>query len=292
MGLGTSATHLPLYCRFRRSEPLTEGGACSHRTSGERPVATPSWLLRSRILQRSRWACIRGGRSMSAPAIKSPHYARDGRKGDKSRTVGVPAACPSHDSEAQRLSVRRFVGAATVHLLDAIDGRGALRHDIKAIDPASSGFAGSALPCHAGADDTLAILAAFALAQPGDVVVGATEGFRGSAVVGDLFAGMAKTTGVVAIVTDGLARGSEGIAKIGVPVFAGGISPNSAARSGPGTVGLPVTISGVHIAPGDVMVGDRDGVVVVQQSSSTACTSGSRRCARQKPPIPLGRTAK
>ncbi len=97
-----------------------------------------------------------------------------------------------------------------------MDGRGALDYVIKAIDPASA-FAGPALTCHAGADDTLAILAAFALAQPGDVVLAATEDFRGSAVVGDLFAAMAKTAGVAAIVTDGLARDSTGIIEVGVP---------------------------------------------------------------------------
>jgi 4-hydroxy-4-methyl-2-oxoglutarate aldolase len=68
---------------------------------------------------------------------------------------------------------------------------------------------------------------------------------------------------VAAIMTDGLARDSVGIAEVGLPVFASGLSPNSAARSGPGTVVLPITVSGVQITPGDVIVGDRDGVVVV-----------------------------
>jgi 4-hydroxy-4-methyl-2-oxoglutarate aldolase len=70
---------------------------------------------------------------------------------------------------------------------------------------------------------------------------------------------------VAAIVTDGLARDSVGIAEVGLPVFASGLSPNSAARSGPGTAVLPITVSGVQITPGDVIVGDRDGVVVVPQ---------------------------
>ena len=60
-------------------------------------------------------------------------------------------------------------------------------------------------------------------------------------------------------VTDGLARDSAGIAEVGLPVFASGISPNSAARSGPGTIGLPITVSGVRIEPGDIVVGDPDG---------------------------------
>ncbi|MBV9382728.1 MAG: RraA family protein [Streptosporangiaceae bacterium] len=117
--------------------------------------------------------------------------------------------------------------------------------------------------CYVGTEDTLALLAALELARPGDVVVAATEEFKGSAVVGDLFAAMARTQRVTAIVTDGLARDSEGIAATGLPVFASGISPSSAARSGPGTVGLPIDIGGVRISPGDVLVGDQDGVAVV-----------------------------
>jgi 4-hydroxy-4-methyl-2-oxoglutarate aldolase len=166
-------------------------------------------------------------------------------------------------SRPDEVSVQRYARAATVHLVDAMGGRGGLDHRIKAIDPESSTCVGTALTCYAGPDDTLAILAAFEVAEPGDIVVASTEGFKESAVVGDLFAAMARTSGIVAIVTDGLARDSSGIIDSGLPVFASGVSPNSAARSGPGTVGLPITISGVRIASGDVVIGDRDGIVVI-----------------------------
>jgi 4-hydroxy-4-methyl-2-oxoglutarate aldolase len=96
-------------------------------------------------------------------------------------------------------------------------GRGALDYQIKAINPASAGFTGTALTCYSGPDDALAILAAFEIAQPGDVVVAATEAFKGSAVVGDLFAAMAVTSSVAAIVTDGLARDCDGIIATGLP---------------------------------------------------------------------------
>jgi 4-hydroxy-4-methyl-2-oxoglutarate aldolase len=164
-------------------------------------------------------------------------------------------------------SVRRFSGAATVHLADAMDGRGALDYQIKAINPAARTFTGTALTCHSGPDDALAILAAFEIAQPGDVIVAATEAFKGSAVVGDLFAAMAVTAGVAAVVTDGLARDCDGIIDTGLPVFASGVSPNSAAQSGPGTVGLPIVINNVRVTPGDVVVGDSDGVIVVPQEN-------------------------
>src|SRR5450432_796153 len=162
--------------------------------------------------------------------------------------------------------VAKFAGAETVHVVDAMDGHGALDYRIKPLDPGSASFAGPALTCHAGADDNLAILAAFAVAQPGDVIVAAADGFTGSAVVGDLFARYARNCGITAIVTDGLARDTAGIIATGLPVFVGGVTPGSSARSGPGTVGLPIVIGHISIAPGDLIVGDRDGVVVVPRA--------------------------
>jgi 4-hydroxy-4-methyl-2-oxoglutarate aldolase len=164
--------------------------------------------------------------------------------------------------------VAKFAGAETVHVVDAMDGHGALDYRIKPLDAGSASFAGPALTCHAGADDNLAILAAFAIAQPGDVIVAAADGFTGSAVVGDLFARYARNCGIAAIVTDGLARDTAGIIATGLRVFVGGVTPGSSARSGPGTVGLPIVIGQISVSPGDLLVGDRDGVVVVPRSEA------------------------
>ncbi len=160
----------------------------------------------------------------------------------------------------------RFAGVAAVHVVDAMGGHGALDYRIKPLDPNTASFVGPALTCHAGADDNLAILGAFAIARPGDVVVAACEAFTGTAVVGDLFAGMARNCQVAAIVTDGLARDTTGIVATGLPVFVSGVTSNSSAKSGPGTVGVPIVIGNVAISPGDVLVGDRDGIVVVPQA--------------------------
>ena len=66
--------------------------------------------------------------------------------------------------------------------------------------------------------------------------------------------------------TDGLARDRAGIVAAGLPLFCAGIVPNSPAKNGPGSVGLPITIGGVPVSSGDVVVGDADGVVVVPQA--------------------------
>ncbi len=157
----------------------------------------------------------------------------------------------------------RLKGVQTGQAVDAMQGRGALDAAIKAIDPANAFFLGTALPCETGPNDNLAILAAVALAQPGDVIMAASEGFTQSAVVGDNVTMVAKGKGAAAIVIDGMARDIAGIAPVGLPVFARGITPNSCVRSGPGRVGLPIIIGGVSVEAGDVVIGDADGVVVL-----------------------------
>lgn len=162
--------------------------------------------------------------------------------------------------------VDKLVGAQTGHLIDAMLGRSALDAAIKPLDPKNASFAGIAFPVESFADDNLAILASLAFIQPGDVIVVAADGFSRTAVVGDNVAMMAKNAGARAIVVDGMARDLEGIVDAGLPLHARGITPASCVKNGPGKVGLAVVAGGVAVAPGDVIAGDRDGVVVIPQA--------------------------
>ncbi|GIT52871.1 MAG: hypothetical protein Ct9H300mP16_00310 [Pseudomonadota bacterium] len=109
----------------------------------------------------------------------------------------------------------------------------------------------------------LPVQPAIALAESGDVLVIETGGYDGAAVVGDNVAVMANNKKIRAIVTDGLVRDVEGILPVGIPVFCTGVSPNSPYSQGPGSGGLPVAMGGTTICSGDLLIGDRDGVVVV-----------------------------
>jgi len=159
--------------------------------------------------------------------------------------------------------VEAFRGAQTSHLADAMDGRGALDYRIKPVDPANASFVGPAITAFAYPADVLAVFAALSEARPGDVIVCANDAYTKTAVIGDLAAGMMKNAGVAAFVTDGLARDKAGIIEAGLPLFCCGIQPNSPAMNGPGIVGAPITLGDLHVNPGDVIVGDADGVVVV-----------------------------
>jgi 4-hydroxy-4-methyl-2-oxoglutarate aldolase len=161
-----------------------------------------------------------------------------------------------------KAEVAAFALAPTGFVVDALGGRGALDRRIKPIGDAKT-FCGVAVPCEAGPADNLAMFGALSVAEPGDVIICATDSFAGTAVTGDLALGMMKNRGVAAFVTDGFVRDIVGIRAIGLPCFAAGVTPNSPARNGPGTVGLPTVVGGVSVAPGDVVVGDEDGVVIV-----------------------------
>jgi 4-hydroxy-4-methyl-2-oxoglutarate aldolase len=164
--------------------------------------------------------------------------------------------------DAKTLSA--FKDAPTGFVVDAIGRAGALHHSIRPVWDGPR-FAGSALPVWTTARDNLAPYAAINFAKPGDVMLIATGEYEGAAVIGDVIVGMMRNAGIVAAVTDGLVRDVQGIVDVGIPVHARGLTPNSPFKHGPGTIGLPISIGGVAVEPGDLVVGDRDGVVIVSR---------------------------
>ena len=160
--------------------------------------------------------------------------------------------------------VKRFFGLPTGYLADVQGRRGALDCGIRPMFDVKP-FAGIAVTVKTVPDDNLAPYAALDVLQAGDVLVIATGDWTGSAVVGDLIVGMFKNRGVVGVVTDGAVRDVTGLMKVGVPVFARGTTANSPQKNGPGTIGQPIVIGGVIVHSGDLVVGDRDGIVVLSR---------------------------
>jgi len=156
-----------------------------------------------------------------------------------------------------------FRDVPTGNICDAMGGSGALDMAIKPLPGLPDRFCGPALTADNGPADILALAGALSEAAPGDVIVNAVDGWQGCAALGDMVVGMARNGGVAALVSDGPARDLAGILPHGIPVFATGLNPNSPFGKGPGKVGYPVHIGGRRVASGDIVVGDRDGVVVV-----------------------------
>lgn len=162
--------------------------------------------------------------------------------------------------------VAAFAGVPTGFVVDAMGGRGGLDYRIKSVVPVQGVMVGVALTSDNGPADNLALFGSVSIAEPGDVLVSATDAFTATAVTGDLLLGMARNKGVVGFVTDGVVRDLPGILGVGLPTYCTGITPNSPAKNGPGTVGLPIVLGGVNIESGDIVIGDQDGVVIVPRA--------------------------
>jgi regulator of RNase E activity RraA len=111
--------------------------------------------------------------------------------------------------------------------------------------------------------DNLMVHKAIDVAQPGDLLVVMTHGGVNTAVFGDLMCRAAAAKKLGGIVVDGAIRDVEGITSIGFPAFSRAVSPGSCDKDGPGEVNVPIACGGAVVMPGDIVIGDADGVVVV-----------------------------
>ena len=154
-------------------------------------------------------------------------------------------------------------------LADVAGRRGALSGRIAPLAPGMR-VAGSALTVEVRPGDNLMIHVALAIAQPGDVIVVDGKGDLSSALMGEIMSQQAKALGIAGVVIDGAVRDSEAIRELGFPMWAAGLNPNGPTKSVAGRVNHPVSIGGVTVNPGDLIVGDADGITVVERSKAAS----------------------
>jgi 4-hydroxy-4-methyl-2-oxoglutarate aldolase len=143
-------------------------------------------------------------------------------------------------------------------------------------------IAGRALPVHCAAGDNLAVHAAVAQAEAGEVLVVVSDGDAVRGYWGEVLTVGAMARGIAGLVIDGGVRDASEIAARSFPIFAPLSGLPGASKSGPGSVGAPIMIRGVDVRAGDWIVADRDGVVVVRADSVDAViAAGSARADRE-----------
>ena len=154
-------------------------------------------------------------------------------------------------------------------LADVAGRRGALNGRIAPLAPTMR-FAGPALTVEVRPGDNLMIHAAMAIARPGDVIVVDGKGDLSSALMGEIMSQQCVALGIAAVVIDGAVRDSEAIRELGFPMYAAGLNPNGPTKSVSGRLNHPVSIGGVTVNPGDLVVGDADGVTVIERAKAAA----------------------
>lgn len=161
--------------------------------------------------------------------------------------------------------ITEFQNIPTTCISDAMDGLNNLNPEIKPLKEEYK-LAGRALTVKVPVGDNLAVLKAIRESKPGDILVIDAKGDQYRAIAGDFVVGMAKTLGVGGIVVDGVIRDIIGIKELNFPVFSKGTAVASSGKTGIGDINIPISCGGASINPGDIIVGDADGVVVIPQS--------------------------
>ncbi|PPA78139.1 methyltransferase [Achromobacter spanius] len=160
--------------------------------------------------------------------------------------------------------VRRAASLQPAILADVAGRRGALSGRIRPLDPGMK-LAGTAFTVEVRPGDNLMIHAAISLAKPGDVLVIDGKGDLSAALMGTIMMTACRQLDIAGVVIDGAARDTTEIIDMGYPVFAAGANPNGPTKNVPGRIGHPVSVGGVTVHPGDFIIGDADGVVVVER---------------------------
>ena len=160
--------------------------------------------------------------------------------------------------------VEAFRSIPAANVADCMGRHFAMLPEIRRMTlPGELNMAGVALTVKTCYGDNLMIHQAFDMAVEGDVVVVSNEGGRNRSLMGEIMLEYAKRKGIAGIVLDGPLRDAGAIATGGLPVYATGSTPGGPYKEGPGEVNVPISCGGVEVHPGDIVVGDEDGVIVI-----------------------------
>jgi 4-hydroxy-4-methyl-2-oxoglutarate aldolase len=154
-----------------------------------------------------------------------------------------------------------------------------VRNSFGALDPAIRpvvpGLCGPAVTVKCYPGSIITVHKALYEARPGDVLVVDGEGDMGGALFGELMAIAARTKGLAGVIIDGPVRDVRELQELGLPIYARGFNPRVATNRRVGQVGVPVSVGGVVINPGDILLGDADGLIAIPAAELEATVVAS-----------------
>ena len=168
-----------------------------------------------------------------------------------------------------RALVEQFRGIPSSNIGDVMNRLFNMQADVRAFNPRVP-LLGTAYTVKAPEGDNMFFHLALCLAQPGDVLVVDAGGSMERALCGEMMFNEAIGRGLAGIVVNGCIRDADSLAGLDLPVYAKGVTPQGPWRNGPGEINLPVCCGGQVVRPGDILVGDSDGIVVIRPEDAAA----------------------
>ncbi len=157
--------------------------------------------------------------------------------------------------------VEKFKGLPVANIADEMNRIGCMDAKIKPIN--ETPLLGVAFTVKARIGDNLMFHKALDLAQPGDVIVVDGRGDLANSLTGEIMMRQAMKKGIAGIVVDGAVRDLDALRRMNLAIYAAGATPQGPYKDGPGEINVPVSCGGVTVNPGDILVGDADGIVVI-----------------------------
>ena len=166
--------------------------------------------------------------------------------------------------------IEQYRGFVAANISDSMGRLFTMDYRINPVYRPMRKLCGTAITVQARPGDNLLSLKAIEVAQPGDVIVIATQGDTALSVWGGFMSMMAARRGIAGVVTDGVIRDVEQSREAGLPIYAVGVTPAAPTKEGTGQINTSISCGGVVVEPGDIVVGDEDGVVVVPRREAEA----------------------
>ncbi len=178
--------------------------------------------------------------------------------------------------------VESFRNIPASNIADCMGRLSGLGSEIRLMtEPMSQNMVGVALTVKARPGDNLMLHKAINMVEPGDIIVLSNEGDRSQSLIGVVMVSYAKFRGVSGFVLDGPIRDVDQLYSLGVPIYATGTTPAGPWKEGPGEINVPVSCGGNVVNPGDIIVGDMDGVIVIPQQDAPALLELAQEFKRQ-----------
>lgn len=166
--------------------------------------------------------------------------------------------------------IERFRELPVANIDDSMDRMQAIDPSIKPLG-SQGRLLGPAFTVKVAQGDNLFLHAAMDMAKPGDVIVIDAGGYEGRAIFGELMATYLKVRGIAGMVCDGAVRDRDELAELeNFPIYAKAATPDGPYKNGPGEIGTDVVVGGRTVHPGDIVVGDGDGVIFLDPAKAEA----------------------